>query len=782
MADIDESITRDLTLRYMTVLVLLGLIAFISFISLTQVINAAEDSSERVNLAGRQRYLVERAVFAAQRVAATKRTDNAAVNQLSETLELLDSQFTRIVGRPNNPPPSTVVDLLEKSKHVAADVRDFIDHGHKFLRPFNLMTAYDPDLNAMQAQVAAGLPDNLDEIAQRYAQENESRMRNLLRAQGAALMATLLAMLISVVGVFLPMVKRIRSEIFIRLGAMESLRLAALVYETSSEAMVITDPKGYIITVNSAFTAVTGYSKAEVIGKSTNILRSGRHDDRFYKELWHSINATGMWKGEIWNRRKNGDIYPEWLTVNTVYNEDGTVSRRVALFSDITEEKKTQDTIWRQANFDHLTGLPNRRMILDRLEQEIGKASRTNLPVALMLVDLDRFKEVNDSLGHEAGDQLILETVRRFQVCVGEVGTLGRLGGDEFTVILSDIEDMKSIDHLADLLLKSMQSPYQLGAEQVYMSASIGLTLYPVDALEAQDLLKNAEQAMYEAKRLGRNRLNYFEPTMQMAALSRLAISNDLRVALSSGQFRVYYQPIVHLATNHIHKAEALIRWQHPSRGVISPAEFVPIAEETGLIVEIGEWVFQEVTRQQVEWRTQKFSAIQISVNKSPVQMSQPSLRVEDWSDHLAKVGLPGDSITVEITEGLLLEANHLINAELLHLRDAGIQVALDDFGTGYSSLSYLKKFHIDYIKIDQSFVRGLSAEDSNMALCEAIIVMAHKLGMRVIAEGIETQEQRDLLAAAGCDYGQGYLFSRPVPAEQFQELIPAPQSQGAGA
>lgn len=552
----------------------------------------------------------------------------------------------------------------------------------------------------------------------------------------------------------------------------ESLRLAASVYESSSEAIMVTGADNRIISINPAFTVITGYLAEEVLGKNPNILKSGHHDEVFYQAMWSDINATGHWQGEVWDRRKSGDVYPKLLTINTVFNGDGTVQYRVAMFTDISQKREAEQTIWNQANYDFLTGLPNRQMFYDRLDQDIKKAHRDSRPLALLFIDLDLFKEVNDTLGHDVGDVMLKDTAQRLVSCVRETDTVARLGGDEFTVILGELDDLDSIERIAQDILHKLAEPFRLENEVVYVTASIGITLYPEDAATIDALLKNADQAMYTAKQLGRNRYHYFTQAMQEAAQSRMHLATELRGALAGNQFRLFYQPIVELASGAIHKAEALIRWQHPQRGRISPAEFIPIAEDIGLIVDIGEWVLREAAQQALIWRASYDAEFQISINKSPVQFRAVASNYPSWPDQLQQLGLPGQSIVVEITEGMLMDASDVINSKLLALRDAGIQVSLDDFGTGYSSLSYLKKFDIDYLKIDQSFTRNLMPDSDDLALCEAIIVMAHKLGMRVIAEGVETEEQHHLLAVAGCDYGQGYLFSKPVPPEEFEKLL----------
>lgn len=552
----------------------------------------------------------------------------------------------------------------------------------------------------------------------------------------------------------------------------ESLQLAASVYETSSEAILVANAENSIIAINPAFTRITGYTQEEVIGKNPRILNSGRHDDAFYQSMWHELNTSGHWQGEIWDRRKNGQVYPKHLTINTVFGEAGTVQRRIAMFTDITHRKEAEQLIWTQANFDFLTGLPNRQMFHDRLNQEIKKSSRTGQPIALLFIDLDHFKEINDTLGHDLGDAVLKDVAMRLTQCVRESDTVSRLGGDEFTVILGDLDDQGVAERVAQNILSKLSEAFYLESEVVYISASIGITLYPDDATTNETLLICADQAMYAAKQAGRNRYHYFTQAMQESAQNRMRLTNELRSALADHQFKLFYQPIVDLKTNAIHKAEALIRWQHPKRGQISPADFIPIAEETGLIVEIGEWVFHEAVQQASIWRTTHHPEFQISINKSPVQFLDASSKYATWPDQLNNLGLSGASIVVEITEGMLMDASDHINHKLLEFRDARMQVSLDDFGTGYSSLSYLKKFHIDYLKIDQSFTSNLTPSSDDMALCEAIIVMAHRLGMKVIAEGVETPEQRDLLVAAGCDFGQGYLFSRPIPASEFDLFL----------
>jgi len=493
----------------------------------------------------------------------------------------------------------------------------------------------------------------------------------------------------------------------------------------------------------------------------------------------HFDGLTPTYSDEHRVRCKDGSW--KWmLSRGMVISRDpcGLPLRMIGTHTDITERKKSQALIWQQAHFDTLTGLPNRNMLRDRMAQEIKKSKRDGLQLAVLFIDLDHFKEVNDALGHNSGDRLLMEAARRISDCVRESDTVARMGGDEFAVILTELLDASSLERILQKILQALEGVFQLDEEQAFVSASIGVTMYPLDASEIESLFKNADQALYAAKGAGRNRFSFFTPALQAAAQNRVRLANDLHAGLIGQQFRLVYQPIVELASGAVRKAEALIRWQHPTRGLISPVEFIPIAEASGLIVDIGEWVFQRAARQVQAWRTALDPDFQISVNKSPVQFHQRSKTKTPWAQQLQAMGLPGNSIVVEITEGLLLDTSSSVADQLLELHDAGIQVSLDDFGTGYSSLSYLQRFDIDFVKIDQSFVRYLIPGSTDLALCKAIIVMAHALGMKVIAEGVETAQQRDLLAAAECDYGQGYLFSKPVSAPDFEAFMAAQASR----
>ncbi|HSH73117.1 MAG TPA: EAL domain-containing protein [Methylophilaceae bacterium] len=552
------------------------------------------------------------------------------------------------------------------------------------------------------------------------------------------------------------------------------MRLSAVV-DTAMDAVVQIDDRGIIKRWSGQAEFIFGWTSDEAMGRSLQLMITTPNLLQAHLKELHQPQTTSHEyipnkRLEVQALHRDGTEFSAELTISPVKWEDKL--EYCAFIRDITKRKQTAEQLMYRAHYDEITGLPNRVLFQDRLDQETKKSQRTRLPLALMFLDIDHFKEVNDTLGHDKGDILLKEAAQRLLSCVRETDTVARFGGDEFIVILSQLEDLSSVERIANNLLAKLVEPFQLDNEVAYVSISIGITLYPDDAATHDELIKNADQAMYLAKKSGRNRFNYFTPSMQEAAQIYRKLANDMRPALTEQQYRVYYQPILHLATGSIHKAEALIRWQHPTRGLISPAEFIPIAEETGMINDIGDWVFFTAAQQAADWRSRFNPDFQISVNKSPAQFQDHGKNRVAWGDQLAQLGLSGESIVVEITEGMLMETSEATKRKLLEFRDAGIQVALDDFGTGYSSLSYLNKFDIDYIKIDQSFVRNLAIGSHDMVLCEAIIAMAHKLGMQVIAEGVETTVQRDLLIAAGCDYAQGYLFSRPVPAEAFEVLL----------
>jgi diguanylate cyclase (GGDEF)-like protein/PAS domain S-box-containing protein len=471
-------------------------------------------------------------------------------------------------------------------------------------------------------------------------------------------------------------------------------------------------------------------------------------------------------------KSKNGEW--KWLLSRGIVVERDNHSvplRMTGTISDISEKRRVDEAIWQHANYDSLTGLPNRRLFRDRLNQEIKKSERIDQPLALFFIDLDQFKEVNDLLGHDVGDLLLADAARRISGCVRQSDTVARLGGDEFTAIVPELDDTAHVEQLAQTIIASLAEPFHLGDETIYLSASLGITLYPTDADTAEKLITNADQAMYAAKNAGRNQFSYFTQSMQERAHARMRLISDLRNALAQEQLEVHYQPIVDLQTGKIIKAEALLRWQHPQLGVVDPRVFIPLAEESGLIHEIGFWTFEQAVLCSKKWSEELGQPFQISVNKSPVQLLAPVRKV-NWAEHLEIMGLSGSHIAIEITESVLLNASSNVINKLMKYRQAGIQMSIDDFGTGYSSMAYLKKFAIDYLKIDQSFIRDMTDNPGDLTIVKSVIVMAHELGIQVIAEGIETEEQKQLLIESSCDYAQGFLFSEPMPADRFEQML----------
>jgi diguanylate cyclase (GGDEF)-like protein/PAS domain S-box-containing protein len=551
----------------------------------------------------------------------------------------------------------------------------------------------------------------------------------------------------------------------------DSLKLAASVFKHSSEGMIVTDTLGCIIDVNPAFTQISGYEKHEVVGFKTSKLSSGHHKQDFYRNMWVALKEQGHWEGEIYNKRKNGEVFPQWLSINGVLNERREVIQYVALYRDISEQKKATELIWKQAHYDNLTGLPNRNTLIDHMNHEIAKAKRNHTQVATFFLDLDEFKHINDTLGHDKGDRVLKQVSSRLLRLVRSEDIIARQGGDEFIIVIGNLNNTTPAIKVAEKLRTAFTEPFDLDGEMIYISVSIGISFYPQDGKNTVELLKTSDQAMYAAKASGKNCFHCFTKSMQDAAVQRMQLIRDLHLALKSNQFELYFQPIVSLVGERLHKAEAVIRWNHPRLGLVLPSAFIEVAEETRLISQIGQWVFEESCRS-LKMLQQTFGDdFQLSINVSPVQFSDSNPGLVSWLEKLNEQNITASSLTVEITEGLLMVTEEEILTTLLNFRDAGIQVALDDFGTGYSSLAYIREYDIDYLKIDREFVRLLPDSTDSTILCESMIAMAHKLEIQVIAEGIETSAQEKALMDMGCDYGQGYLFSAPITLGEFVRL-----------
>jgi diguanylate cyclase (GGDEF)-like protein/PAS domain S-box-containing protein len=557
--------------------------------------------------------------------------------------------------------------------------------------------------------------------------------------------------------------------------AEQNLRIAAIAFE-SQEGMLVTDANRVILRVNRAFTRITGYTEKEVIGKHPGVLSSGRHDVDFYAEMWESINRTGAWEGEVWNRRKNGEVYPEYLTFTVVKDSDGIVMNYVATLIDITLRKTAAEEIQQLAFYDPLTGLPNRRLLMDRLKQALASSARGDRNGALLFIDLDHFKTLNDTLGHDVGDLLLQQVAERLTSCVREADTVARLGGDEYVVVLeklgaSTFEVAAQVEIIGAKILAALNQPYQLASHEYHNTPSIGVTLFSGHELGVDELLKQADIAMYQAKMVGRNALRFFDPLMQDAINTRADLERELRKALGNQQFQLYYQIQVD-NLGHALGAEALIRWIHPERGMVSPLHFIPLAEDTGLILPIGQWVLETACAQLKRWQQSVLTRdLVLSVNVSAKQFRQADF-VAQVQAAVQRHAINPTLLKLELTESLLLENVEDVIATMSLLKGIGVRFALDDFGTGYSSLQYLKRLPLDQLKIDQSFVRDIISDSSDQAIVHTIISMAQSLNLDIIAEGVEAIEQRQFLLNRGCMSFQGYLFGRPVPIMQFEASL----------
>jgi len=549
------------------------------------------------------------------------------------------------------------------------------------------------------------------------------------------------------------------------------LRIAAIAFE-SNEPMVITDANNIILQVNQAFTKSTGYAKEEAVGQRINLLKSGRHGEAFYKAMWETIERTGTWQGEIWDQRKNGEIYPKWLIISVVRGDDGAITHYVGTHIDITERKAAEEQIKQLAFYDPLTQLPNRRLLHERLKHGIDVERRDGKQLALLMLDLDRFKSVNDSLGHLAGDELLQQVAKRITNRLREVDMVARLGGDEFIVLLEDIAHPEDAARVAEDIIADLSRPFCVDqGEDIQISASIGISLYPQHGGNPELLMDHADTALYQAKDAGRSCFAYFSEDLTIAARERIALESRLRKAIEQQDLRVFYQPQVDIASGRIVGAEVLVRWLDPAEGLIPPIRFIPIAEETGLILAIGEWVLRETCRQGRQWLDAGLPAVTLAVNVSPHQFRRSDI-CDLVASALSDTGFPASQLELEITESGLME-NQVNATEILKcLRDQGIRLAIDDFGTGYSSLAYLKHFPLDLLKIDKSFIDDIPHLQDDMEIASTIIAMGHILGFKVLAEGVETPEQLAFLQEKGCDLYQGYIKSRPLPAEQFAELL----------
>jgi len=552
----------------------------------------------------------------------------------------------------------------------------------------------------------------------------------------------------------------------------EALRIDAAILATTRDAVIITDLVPKILAVNPAFTEITGYAEAEVIGKSPSILSSGRHDRAFYQAMWLSLRETGYWQGEIWNRRKDGEMYPELLTLSAVCNEQGDPVHYVGVVTDLSQLRLHEERSPRLAHYDPLTALPNRLLLEARLQHTLERASREENRAAVLVIDLDQFKTINDSHGHAAGDALLVAVTRRLRTRLREEDTLSRLAGDQFVLVLEALHDYQEAEIMARSIQALLESPFVLpGGCKAFVRASVGISVYPQDGNTAQALLVGADAAVHRAKELGGRQFCYYTSELNVQARATLVMEEALRRALDQEEFVLYYQPKIDLRSGRIVGAEALLRWQRPGCGLVSPLEFIPAAEKNGLIEGIGAWVIRDACRQMRAWRDTGLTEIKVAVNVSARQFRYGGLE-EEIIQALTQYGVKPSHLMLELTESILMDAPEKAVARMTALKRLGLRLSLDDFGTGYSSLAYLGRFPIDQMKIDRSFVKDIVTDPGAATIATSVISLAHRMRVGVVAEGVETEAQAGYLRQNGCDEIQGYLFSKPLPAEEFAELV----------
>lgn len=551
------------------------------------------------------------------------------------------------------------------------------------------------------------------------------------------------------------------------------LRQVNIAFDSTAEGIFITDENTRIIAINRGFSDITGCEEASVLGQLPNELNPGFVGEEQHHEIHHALVNEGRWRGEVMNHRVNGEPFAEWVTMTTVRDADGQTVNYVGVFADISDTKEAQQTLYEMVNHDALTGLPNRRLLNELTDHALRRAERERTGLAVLFVDLDRFKVVNDTLGHQVGDKLLVEVSNRLNAVMRDSDTVARLGGDEFLVMMDSLRDVEDASRVAKKIVSALQSEFEIDGKEIFIGASVGISVYPGDGRDVDSLIKAADIAMYQVKSEGKNNYRFYSADLSETAVERFTMESQLRRALERHQFEVYYQPQVSVTTGRIVGAEALVRWQHPELGVVPPAKFIPLAEETGLVVPIGEWVLRKAARQVVEWAAQGLKLQSVSVNISGMQVQRSNFPDVVYGI-LIETGCDPTLLELEITESIVMHNTESVISTFNRIKEPGVRLAIDDFGTGYSSLAYLKRLPLDKLKIDQSFVQELTINADDKAIASAVIALARSLGLAVIAEGVETQEQLDILAEMGCDDVQGYLFGRPVTAAEFAEILRA--------
>jgi diguanylate cyclase (GGDEF)-like protein/PAS domain S-box-containing protein len=653
---------------------------------------------------------------------------------------------------------------------IARDLSNVLDHADILLKGRQAVDSRLQEITTISTDA------RLEEIVQAYntAHENAadtSRTFRVLLFASALLLGLYLALLFARLGRATQALQDTNRNLENRIDELHrtqaNLKLYATLFNSAAEGMVITDANAKVLAANPAVTSITGYSVEELRLDSMKKLNSGKNSRPFYNDIWKSLGRHGKWQGEISNRRKNGEEYPEWLSISTVYDGEGNVTHYISVFSDITERKKNEEHIQHLSRNDPLTDLPNRLLMHEKLNEALSEPYHT----AVLFVNLDRFRNINDTLGSELGDALLKQVAKRIKLLLRQTDTVSRLGSDEFVCVLPDIDQPKEIANKASSLLVNIGKPYRLGVHDIAITASIGIAFSGTDGNSAAELLRNADTAMSRAKEDGRNNFRFYSADMNITTLGDLLLENQLRSAIDSNELELFYQPKIDSKTGILQGAEALLRWRHPEQGLIQPSRFIRMAEESGLIIPIGKWVLNKACQQIRAWRDVGLPVVPIAVNLSAQQFQQSNL-LEQVKESLENAGVEPGLLELELTESMLMRNAERTISILSNLRQMGVSLSIDDFGTGYSSLSYLKQFEINLLKIDKSFVADIQNTDSGGAIAMAVIGLAHALGLKVVAEGVETEEQHRFLLDHGCDFFQGYLFSRPVPAPDFAQKL----------
>ncbi|NOR79472.1 MAG: EAL domain-containing protein, partial [Methyloprofundus sp.] len=698
------------------------------------------------------------------------------INQATEIIEQLNTLEHQFVSfnissdTINQPELLQSISAIENNPGISnLDVETRL-HFDLLVKHINLIINYQQQLKSLYASILSSpISERAHHLLSIYSTGFQARLKKAAIIKKGFYITTLF--LISSVILVLSQLKTTLTKLHRNERAMS---LAATVFEHSPEGIVLADADNKILQINAAFSKVTGYSTEDVIGQNPGMLSSGKQSDEFYQDMWQTLHSQGKWSGELYNRRKNGEVYPEYLTIIAIKNNQHKLTHHIAIFNDLSEQKKAEQHIHFLAHYDPLTQLANRSLFTERLQQAISKSQRSDKSVALLFIDLDRFKEVNDSYGHKAGDQLLIQVANDIRSCIRDSDSAARLGGDEFIITIEDLshdELIISTPIVASKILTALAHKYRLEMAHAYIGASIGIAFYPEDALTADTLLQCADMAMYHAKEQGKNNYQFYSSKLNEKAKRRTYLEQELRLALSRNQLFLHYQPQYNILSKKIESFEALIRWRHPELGLLPPDEFITIAEDIGIIVKIGLWVLQTAVRQLIIWQKTFDPKLSMAVNISVKQLENNDLS-QSIESLLKFTQLHPETLELEVTENILIDDDSVMLANLHKLYRLGIQISMDDFGTGYSNMNYLKKLPIERIKIDRCFISDIPQDNNNAAIAQAIIAMAQSFNFKVIAEGIETKEQEEFLLKQGCYTGQGFLFSRPIPAEKATKLL----------